>query len=313
MNKIKVGVIGVGNLGQHHARCYRQLPMAELIGVADRSAERGMAIAKKCRCEYYVDYRRLLAVVDAVSIVVPTRDHYRVTMDCLRAKCNVLVEKPMASNVRQADQMIRVAKRGKLLLQVGHVERFNPLVQAISGVKGKLRYIVAERLGPFRELALDVGVVLDLMIHDIDLVLALADSPVRKVDVIGIPVFTSCEDIANVRLEFKNGCVANLSASRISRKSSRKIRLFKGDSYISTDLLKGKLAAWQRESGQGRKTKIAKMKLPVLKQEPLLAELESFLDCSRRRRRPLVDGAAGRAAFALAYQIQMQIKRRLRA
>jgi predicted dehydrogenase len=208
--------------------------------------------------------------------------------------------------------MIRAARRRKLVLQVGHIERFNPLIRAISEVAGPLRYVVSERLGPFRSLALDVGVVLDLMIHDLDLVLALADSPVSKVDVIGIPVFTSHEDIANVRLEFKNGCVANLSASRISRKGSRKIRLFKGESYISADLLKGKLVGWRRESGVGAKTKIGRMKLQVVKREPLSAELESFLECVRGASRPLVDGVAGRAALALACQIQTQIKRRLK-
>ncbi len=312
MRKIKTGVIGVGNLGRHHARCYRSHAAAELVGVADIDRERGEEVARKNKCLYFSDYRELLPRVAAVSVVVPTQGHHRLALACLRAGLHVLVEKPMAANVRQAGEMIAAAKRKRLILQVGHIERFNPLIRAVRKVPGKLRYVVAERLAPFRELSLDVGVVLDLMIHDIDLVLDLAGSSVRKVDVIGVPVFTSQEDMANVRLEFVNGCVANLSASRMSRKNSRKIRLFKGESYISVDLLKNKVAAWRRESGRGRHTKVGKMKLRVEKAEPLYAELGSFLDCVRTGRPPLVDGKAGRDALALAGKIQAEIRRNLR-
>ncbi|MCI0529163.1 MAG: Gfo/Idh/MocA family oxidoreductase, partial [Nitrospira sp.] len=237
MNKIKVGVVGVGYLGQHHARIYSKMPGVELVGVVDIDAEKANAIAAQTGCQAYGDYHALLDQVQAVSIVVPTVLHHELASKFLRAGMDVLLEKPMTVTLQEADELIQEAEKKGSLLQIGHLERFNSVVRALNGRIQKPRFIESHRLGPFVERGTDVHVVLDLMIHDIDIILSLVNSPVELIRAVGVPVISSQIDIANARIEFASGCVANVTASRVSRDKMRKVRIFQPDVYISLDYL----------------------------------------------------------------------------
>ena len=303
MNKIKVGVAGVGSLGSIHARIFAALTDVELVGVADINLKRAKKVARACRCRYFSDYKQLFAVVQAASIVVPTHLHYQVAREFLEHDIHLLVEKPFTSTVQQADELLSLARTKGLLLQVGHVERFNAAVRAIQKLPGRPMFIECHRLGPFAARVKDVGVVLDLMIHDIDIVLGLVNSSVESIQAVGINVLTEREDIANARLNFKNGAVANITASRISPKSMRKIRLFQENTYISLDYEAQEAVIYEKKAN-----KITKRKINIKKEKPLEKELQSFIQCVKEKKSPLVSGLEGRDALALASEILEKIK-----
>lgn len=304
MSQIKVGVVGTGALGTIHAQIYSALSNAQLEAIADIDLKRAERVGRSLRCGYFSDYRQLFGRIDAASIVVPTNLHYQIARDFLEHNIHVLVEKPFTSTVDEADELLRLADEKGLLLQVGHVERFNAAVQAIQRLPGKPMFIECHRLGPFASRVKDVGVVLDLMIHDIDIVLGLVNSPVESIQAIGVNVLTEHEDIANARLNFKNGAVANITSSRISAKSMRKIRLFQENAYISLDYEAQEALIYEK---QGKK--ISKRKINIKKEKPLQKELQSFIQCIKEKKDPLVSGQQGRDALAVAAEILRLLKK----
>ncbi|NQT00169.1 MAG: Gfo/Idh/MocA family oxidoreductase [Candidatus Omnitrophica bacterium] len=303
MKRTKVGVIGVGSLGSIHARIFADLADVELVAVADPDLKKAKSVARSCRCQYFSDYQQLFGQVEAASIVVPTQLHYQVAQEFLRQDVHLLVEKPFTSTVEQANKLLKLAQGHDLVLQVGHVERFNAAVQAIQALPGSPNFIECHRLGPFAARVKDVGVVLDLMIHDIDIILALVNSPVASIQAVGVNVLTEHEDIANARLNFKNGAVANITASRISVKSMRKIRLFQKNTYISLDYESQKALIYEK-----RGKKITQRKINIKKEKPLQKELQAFVQCVREKKTPLVSGLEGRDALAVATQILETLK-----
>lgn len=310
---LKVGVIGVGSLGQHHARVYSQLPGVTLVAVADKNDQQAREVAKKCHCEAMVDYADMLDKVDAVSIVVPTKYHHEVAKACLEKGIHVLLEKPMTITLEQADELIEIAKTNHCCLQIGHIERFNEAIQKLKTILKEPKFIEIHRLGPFSQRNHDIGVVLDLMIHDLDIILDLVGSPFEKVEATGVNIFTSHEDIANARLTLANGCVANISASRVSVEAKRKIRIFSPSSYISIDYKKQELYIYKLKKNRAENESnlmnlIDREKLVFGKKEPLMAEINSFLDAIQHQKQPEVTGQDGREALAIALEIVKKIK-----
>ncbi|MBU0549472.1 MAG: Gfo/Idh/MocA family oxidoreductase [Candidatus Omnitrophica bacterium] len=305
MRKIKVAVIGVGHLGSIHARIYRHMPEAKLVAISDINHSRLKEASRQLGVPGFADYNQLFGKIDAVSIATPTRLHYKVGRDCLREKISALIEKPFTSNLTQADELIKLAKKNKLTLQVGHIERFNSAFVATRKLIKNPRFIECHRLSPFPYRSLDVGVVLDLMIHDIDIVLGLVKSKIRKIDAVGINVLTPFEDIASARLEFSNGCVCNLTSSRISDDVMRKIRIFLADSYISLDYKNEDAFVYKRN-----KRGISKKPLPIEREPSLRKELADFLKCVKNKSKPIVCGEAARQALAVAIEINNKIWRR---
>ncbi len=305
MDRIRAGVIGAGHLGKIHARIYSELPEAELAGVCDVDPARAQEIAAKYHTRPFTDYTELLRQVDCVSVATPTVTHHRVGSDCLRAGIHVLIEKPVAAKIREADRLLKLAEEKGLILQVGHSERFNGCLQAVLPHCRNPRFIECHRLGPFKLRSVDVGAVLDLMIHDIDIVLSLVRSPVKTIDAIGVKVLTGSEDLANVRLIFENGAVANLTASRLTEKEMRKVRIFQDDAYFSLDFLNQTITGYGKDGNR-----VVSRLIPVEKKEPLLDEIKSFLDCVRTGRRPLVSGIEGKAALETALKITRKIRSR---
>jgi len=299
MDKIRVAVVGVGHLGSIHAKVYRELGICELIGVCDSRQERLHEISESLGVPGFSDHRQLFGKVDAVSIATPTSSHFQIAVDFLSNHIPVLVEKPFTVNLKEADTLIKIAQKNHLVLQVGHIERFNSAFSATRKLIENPKFIECHRLSSFSNRSTDVGVVLDLMIHDIDIILGLVDSPLKQVEAVGVPVLTPFEDIANARVTFNNGCVSNLTASRISDEAMRKIRIFQKDTYISLDY-KNAEASVYKKSG----LTITKENLPIEKEQPLQKELESFLECVRQNQEPLVSGAVARDALALALKIQ---------
>ena len=301
--KIKVGVVGVGSLGQWHARVYSELPGAELAGVYDINPRRAQDIAARYKTNVFEDFNELATQVDAASIVVPADKHHQVAMQMIARGVNLLVEKPIAATTAEAEAMITAAREKKLILQVGHIERFNPVMKFLESILMRPRFIEAHRLTPYptpplfggKPRGTEVSVVLDLMIHDLEIILHLVRSPLREIHAVGVPVLSSSEDIANVRLTFENGCVANVTTSRISPESLRKIRVFQEDAYISLDYQRQTGEIYRRQAG-----KIEKNKVPIEKGDALENELASFVDCVRRKDHPLVSGEHAAEALALA-------------
>jgi len=300
-----VGVIGVGHLGCIHARIYKQLPNCELVAICDSNAARLNEISQKLQVKGISDYREFFGQVDAVSIATPTISHYEIAADCLKHKLHALVEKPFTLNLKDADALIKIARKHQLKLQVGHIERFNSAFSATLKLIKHPKFIECHRLSPFPNRSLDVGAVLDIMIHDIDIVLGLVNSKIKKIESVGINVLTKFEDIANCRITFANGCVANLTASRVSDEYMRKIRIFQEETYISLDYKDAKACVYQKDSGG-----ITKTDLPIEKEEPLPKELASFVDCVLANKEPLVSGRVARLAVKVALQIQNQIWRK---
>ena len=310
MEQLRVAVVGVGYLGRFHAQKYVSLPDCTLSAVVDTQQEAGAAVAAELGTRHLSDYRELLGQVDAVSVVTPTPTHFEVAMAFLESGAHVLVEKPITETVLQAQQLIEAARRARRVLQVGHLERFNPAIVAAEPLLRAPRFIECHRLAPFRERGTDVNVVLDLMIHDLDIVQSIVGSGIARIDAIGTPVFSSEIDIANARLRFDNGCVANATASRVSLKTERKLRIFQDDAYLSLDLQQKLLTVIRKqpvEDGAAR--------LPVSIEEQsfepgdaLRTEIEAFLASCRGERAVVVTGEDGMRALQTAVSITAAVR-----
>jgi len=306
---LRVAVIGVGSLGQHHARLLATLPGVRLVAVVDRDAARAAAIAGRSGCAALSDHGSLEGI-HAVTVAVPTTDHVAVATDCLRRGFDVLVEKPMADSVPEAEGLVRLAAETGRIIAVGHTERFNPVVRAALARLRRPRFIEAHRLGVFSARSTDVDVVLDLMVHDIDISLRLVGRPIEAIDAIGVNALTSRLDIANARIRFAGGCVANLTASRISTDKVRKLRVFESDAYLSLDYAnQDGLVYGLRPGGAGGRPEIVREPLNVQTEEPLLAELRAFTDHVAGRGGAIVTGSEGVEALRAARGILDQIAR----
>lgn len=300
---MRAAVIGVGHLGRHHARILASLPGISLAGVVDTNRDRAGEVAGAHGTAAFGDFREITGKVDIAVVSVPTESHAAVTMPLIAAGVHVLVEKPITLTVAEADALIAAAKAAGVVLAVGHSERFNPAVAAARPYVMDPRFIEVHRLGTFPDRSLDIDVVLDLMIHDLDLILSLVPSEVDGVEAVGVPVLTPNVDIANARIRFANGCIANLTASRISREPVRKIRFFQRDSYVSIDTASREVEMYKLAPQPGALPKIGGGKLEVSGDEPLKRELEDFVAAVRDRREPTVTGEQGRSALALAVRI----------
>jgi len=341
-SKVKVAVLGAGSLGQHHVRIYSELAangQIELAGIYDANTEIARKIAARHKARVFNSIAEAAAASDALNIVTPTVTHFEIAKPLLAQGKHVLVEKPMTDNTAQAAELVQLAQQKNCVLQVGHVERFNPVFNYLQTAAPEPRFIECHRLSPFPARSTDIGVVLDLMIHDLDVVLAFVKSPVTNVDAVGIPVLSESEDIANARLRFANGCVANLTASRVALERMRKIRVFSGGtttpSYVSLDyraqegyilriaregeqessIVKKVLAA---KLGIGKDStivsefagkKIVREPVPIAKDEPLKLELQSFVNCVREKQTPVVSGESAKRALDLAFEITKQVQR----
>lgn len=300
---IRCGVAGVGYLGQHHARLYADLPGADLVGVYDTNAERAQEIASLYDAEVFSNLEDLGKACDAVSVVVPTDRHAEVAEILLASRCHLLIEKPLCSSLQEAENILAAAKQNDCFVQVGHIEHYNPVMGYLEEVVDDPRFITADRLAPYQPRGTEVGVVLDLMIHDIGIVLQLVNSPIERMDCVGVKVLSPSEDIANARLTFANGCVANLNASRVSLKKLREIRVFQPQTYLSLDFMNQKGHLIRQKGGQ-----LGKEDIPLEKGEPLRLELESFLQSLREKEAPKVGGALGKSALEVAIAITEKIR-----
>jgi predicted dehydrogenase len=300
---LRIGVIGVGHLGRHHARILSSLPGVELVAVVDTNRPRAQEIAAAHGCRPVFEHRELLGRVDGVTVAVPTERHLEIALPFLASGVPVLVEKPMAGSLAEADEMIAAAARSGVTLAVGQTERFNPAVAAVRPLLVDPRFIEVHRLGTFPERSLDIDVVFDLMIHDLDVVLSLVGADVESIEAVGVPVLTGRVDIANARLRFANGCIANLTASRISRDRVRKIRFFQPAAYLSIDYAAQKVEVWRLVKGDGPRPAIQGGEIQVANEEPLKRELVDFIEAIACRRAPTVSGQDGRRALALATEI----------
>ena len=303
MSDLRAAVVGVGHLGRHHARILSSTPGVALVAVVDRDRERAEQHAKTSGARVLSDVSELAAMeLDAVSVAVPTEDHLVVAAPLLERGIGVLVEKPMTRSLDEADRMIAAARSGRAVLAVGHTERFNPAVEAALPHVDAPKFIEVHRLSPFPERSLDIDVIFDLMIHDLDIVRTMVKSEVADLEAVGVPVLSPRFDIANVRLRFESGCIANLTASRISKDRVRKLRVFQRDAYISIDYAEQQVEAYRLDRS-GARPAIGGGTLEIEKEEPLRREIEDFLDAVRTRRAPRVTGEDGRAALALADRI----------
>lgn len=309
MKKIRAAVIGVGYLGRFHAEKYAALPGAELVAVVDTDLKRAEELAGALGAEAFADYRQILDKVDAVSVVVPTQHHFEVARAFLGNGVHVLLEKPITTTVEEAQELIRIADEKHAVLQVGHLERFNPVIMALNGVLNEPRFIESVRIAPFKPRGTDVNVVLDLMIHDIDIIQYLVKSPVKQINSIGAPVFTDEEDIANARIQFENGCVANATASRISIKSERRMRIFQADAYINVDFQNKKVAVYKKGEGEmfPGVPNISIDEKSFEQGDALKSEIEDFLDCVATGRKPVVTGEDGKRALETALLINKKL------
>ena len=309
---IRAGVIGVGYLGRLHAQKLASFDDIRFVGVHDADAERGAAVAAEFGTEFFPDPGKLLARVDAVTIAVPTTSHYRVAMQAIRAGVHLLLEKPIAAKVREGRALVREAASRNRVFQIGHLERFNRAVRDAAALLEEPRFIECHRLGPFGGRGTDVDVVLDLMIHDLDLILSFVRSPVERILAVGVPVISNTIDIANVRLTFANGCIANVTASRVSAKKQRKIRIFQEDAYVSMDFVEQAIQIFRRTwpQGKGGLAEISGELLETEKGDSLREEIRAFLDCVRTGESPQVTGEDGLAALELAFRILRKMKSR---
>ena len=333
MEKLKVVVIGAGHLGKEHARIYSEMPEVSLIGVVDTNKDAGEAVAQRCKTRYYSSFEEILNKVDVASVVVPTKSHYEIAKELLNNGIHVLVEKPMTGTVSEAEDLIKLSRQSSVILQPGYIERFNPALEAIKKLDVSLKFIECHRLSPFTFRSADIGVVLDLMIHDIDIILYLSKSKVKKIDAVGVNVIANKEDIANARIQFEDGCVANITASRVSFEPMRRIRLFSENSYISLDYQKQEALIYKKSPkltlksidienkgvsnitdlknfSFGDMLKIERIKMN--NQEPLRKELESFIDCVKNDKQPVVSGEEGIKAIKIADVIREEINKNLK-
>lgn len=303
MRKTRVGVVGLGRLGSIHAKIYASLDNAELSPICDIDENIARGAAETLKTSWATDYKKLLDhKLDAVSIVTPTIFHFEIAKFFLQNKIHVLIEKPITKTLKEAGDLIRIAAKNRLVLQVGHVERFNSAIQAIEALSNKPRFIEVHRLGPFTPRVKDVGVVLDLMIHDIDIVLGLTKSKVKNIDALGMKILTDHEDIANARIRFQNGTVCDLTASRVTSDSMRKIRIFQDDCYISIDYMAQEALIYKKINGQ-----IVSEEIDIKKEAPLAKELASFIDCVANNKKPIVSGKEAYEALKVALEILKKI------
>lgn len=311
MDKVKVGVVGVGYLGQYHAEKYAKLAHVELVGVTDIIPSRADEVARRLSTKAYYDYRELLGKVQAVSIVAPTLIHYALAKDFFLHGVDVLVEKPMTTTLEEAEELVELAEEKGLIFQVGHLERFNSAMLALQKIVNQPMFIEAHRLSPFQGRSADINVVLDLMIHDLDIILSLVNSPVAQVQAVGVPVVSPQLDIANARVTFANGCVANVTCSRVSQMSSRRIRLFQPDAYVTIDYVAQQIVVFRREMGlaEGDFPRVVKEKLDIDKGDSLEKELAAFASSVKGRTPPLVSGEEGKKALQVALRVQEEIAR----
>ena len=301
MKKLRIAVIGVGRLGKEHVRIYSRLPDVDLIGVVDINVQHAERIARQYGTKVY-ELETVIDKIDAASIVVPTDKHFEVAKKLLEAGKDILIEKPITSTIIQGRRLVNLASRKKLILQVGHIERFNPIIQSLVKLVKEPRFIEIHRLSPFTIRGTEVGVVLDLMIHDIDIILDLVKDKIKRIEAVGVNVLTSHEDIANARIVFKNGCVANLTCSRISPERMRKIRVFQEDTYISLDYYKQEGKCFYKKGGQ-----IFEEKLEEGREEPLKLELEAFVECVLKDKKPLVSGEDALKSLQVARKVTKSI------
>jgi predicted dehydrogenase len=310
MAELRAAVVGVGYLGRFHAQKYRDHAGVTLVGVVDANPDRGSEVASEVGCPAFSDYRELFGRVDLVSIAVPTQYHHAVARECLEHGIHVLLEKPITQTVAEADELIRIAADRKLVLQVGHLERFNPAVMALQGVLVNPLFIESHRLAPFKPRGTDVNVVLDLMIHDIDILLSLVGHPITMINSVGVPVLSGEVDIANARLQFANGCVANVTASRASRETMRKIRIFQKDSYISIDYQNRAIAIFRRQPGANQIPGLPDIVMEERRFEQsdaLRDEIDAFIAAVRDGTPPVVSGEDGKRALEVAMQINSRL------
>jgi predicted dehydrogenase len=310
-SKVRIGVFGVGSLGQHHARILSQMSSCELAGIYDVSTERALEVARLFKTQAFTSMDELMGKIDAASVVVPTDKHYEVFQKLSEKNIHMLVEKPIASTSEQAEEMVRIAEKKNIILQVGHIERFNPVMNFLESRLTEPKFLEVTRMAPYpppRPEGLprgtEVSVVLDLMIHDLEIILHLIDSEVKEINAVGVPVLSTTEDIANVRLVFKNGCVANITASRISQERIRKIRVFQPDAYVSLDYM-NQTGQVCRISG----SQITPEAVPIERGEQLVAELSSFVDCVATQGKPVVSGRHASDALKLAVEICNRIRK----
>ena len=305
---VKAGVIGVGYLGRFHAQKYAKMAGVELVGVADADPQRAAQVADECGTRPFADYRELLPLVDAVSVVVPTVLHHEVARTCLLANLDVLVEKPITTTLAEADDLIALARERGRILQVGHLERFNPAVLAMQPLLTHPLFIEAHRLSVFKERGTDVDVVLDLMIHDIDIILSIVHADIDQILTAGAPVVTPLTDIANARIVFTDGCTANITVSRISMENMRRMRIFQPGRYLSVDFNKKEVMSVRLRPGREGGMPLPEIdKAGMPDQDQLELELTDFLDHVRERSRPAVSGEAGRRALDVALRVVAQI------
>jgi predicted dehydrogenase len=309
VEKVRVGVVGVGYFGQFHAEKYAQMDGVELVGVVDVNRSRATQISKRYRTQFFFHHSQLFNRVQAVSIAVPTPLHHPIAKDLFLRGIDVLVEKPFTTTLEEADELIQLAESKGLILQVGHLERFNGALSALEGIVQNPLFIESQRLGPFSGRGTDVDVVLDMMVHDIDIILSLVNSKVRECRAIGIPILTSYFDIANARIEFENGCAANLTASRVSREKIRRTRIFQRDGTLSIDYLSQKVSSSKKITHPEKKgvSEIVTKEIPVKKIDLLEVEIHSFLRSVRNREDARVSGWDGKRALEVALQIIQKI------
>lgn len=303
LGPLRCGVVGVGYLGKHHARIYQELEGSELVGVLDVNEEAAEAVCRERGCHRFSSLAELGDACEAVSVVVPTDRHAEVALPLLDAGCHLLVEKPLCASTEEAEAIVNKARERKRITQVGHVEHYNPVMTFLENAVKDPRFLTSERLAPFQPRGTEVGVVLDLMIHDVGIVTALADAPVEKVEAIGVRVLSPTEDIANARLTFANGCVADLNASRVSEKKAREIRVFQDSGYLSLDFMnqRGHLIEKGPEG-------LDKREVPVEKGEPLAIELAEFVRCARLADQPKTDARFGKSALEVALEITRLVR-----
>ncbi len=312
--KLRLGVVGVGYFGQFHAEKYCQMPEVELVGLADIDRPRSREMARRFNTNAFYNYEDLYGKVDAVSIAVPTPIHYQVTKDFFHCGIDVLLEKPITATLPQADDLIDMAEKNQLIFQVGHQERFNAAFMALEGILVDPMFIESYRLSPFLQRAAGVDVVLDLMIHDIQIILSMVDSPIRSIQAVGVPIVSPYLDIANARFEFENGCIANVTASRVSREKMRKIRIFQSAAYFSIDYISQTITVLSKD-GKGRKPifpGVFAEDIKIAKNDPLALEIKSFVERVRDRKRPLISGLDGKKALEVALRITDQIQRNIK-
>jgi predicted dehydrogenase len=309
MEKVRIGVVGIGHLGQFHLQKYAKLENCEIVGASDVLEERAEDAAALHGCQAMTDYRKMIGSVDAVSIAVPTQCHHTVAKAFLEAGVHVLLEKPIAETLAQADELIALADKSRLVFQIGFVERFNPAVVALREVIGRPLFIESHRLHPFFERGTDVDVILDLMVHDLDIILHFVNSPLQDVDAVGTAVLSDKVDIANARLRFQNGCAANITASRISIKTMQKVRFFGLEGYHAVDFVKRDLLSLQRLKGPQGQIEIVQNHVEIIQKDPLEEEIRSFIDAVVQGTPSVVPGREGRRALDVALRILDEIKK----